>query len=415
MASVDVSVIVPVFNAEDFLSECLDGVTAQSGISLEVLCVNDGSTDSSLAILQEYSSRDPRVRVIDRPNGGASAARNAGLREATGRYICFLDSDDYWRGDELAGLVGRADSDDLDVLLFDAEPFREPGVHDDQWGQFATYYSRSREYSEVVSGPELAATMRRNHDYLPSACLYLVRRALVDDIALQFRPGITHEDNIATFALLLNAGRAAHCLTSFYARRVRAGSISTVDDVAASFRGYFISFLDMSQILSGRTFDPPTAVPLGRIVYQVLRNSYTDFLRLPAGVAEAQLHEFDTDPRATAMTILLSGWRHENNQRIKQIKASSAQLAKVTTDLERATAETARAERATATARAESQVLRGQVACRDQMIANLEQTVASLKQVIARQPPTLQQRVRGLAGRATYGIRLRMPKAGRGA
>lgn len=89
-----VSIVVPVYNAQTYLRETLDSLLAQTYVQMEVVCVNDGSTDSSLSILVEYAQRDPRIRIIDKDNEGVSAARNAGILEVRGEYITFVDADD---------------------------------------------------------------------------------------------------------------------------------------------------------------------------------------------------------------------------------------------------------------------------------------------------------------------------------
>lgn len=89
------SIIIPIYNVEDYLSKCLDSVIEQTLMDIEIICVNDGSKDKSLNILQQYSNNDNRIRIISKENGGLSSARNAGLKVAKGDYICFLDSDDY--------------------------------------------------------------------------------------------------------------------------------------------------------------------------------------------------------------------------------------------------------------------------------------------------------------------------------
>ena len=91
----NVSIIVPVYNVEKYLARCLDSIIAQTARDLEIICVNDGSTDASAAILADYAAKDPRIRVLTQPNGGLSAARNAGLDAATGDWVMFVDSDDF--------------------------------------------------------------------------------------------------------------------------------------------------------------------------------------------------------------------------------------------------------------------------------------------------------------------------------
>lgn len=94
-APVKVSIIVPVYNVEKYLGVCLHSCTNQTLYDIEIICVNDGSTDSSMDILHKFAQTDNRIKIIDKPNGGLSSARNAGLKVANGQMIMFLDSDDY--------------------------------------------------------------------------------------------------------------------------------------------------------------------------------------------------------------------------------------------------------------------------------------------------------------------------------
>lgn len=89
-----ISVIIPVYNTAEYLSACLDSALSQSLRETEFLCINDGSTDNSPEILKKYAQKDSRVRVLTQTNEGLSAARNLGIAEARGKYLCFLDSDD---------------------------------------------------------------------------------------------------------------------------------------------------------------------------------------------------------------------------------------------------------------------------------------------------------------------------------
>lgn len=89
-----ISVVVPIYNVQDYLEECLDSLRSQTLEDIEIVCVNDGSTDGSLEVLEACAARDHRIRIIDKPNGGLSSARNAGIDVARSPYVCFLDSDD---------------------------------------------------------------------------------------------------------------------------------------------------------------------------------------------------------------------------------------------------------------------------------------------------------------------------------
>ena len=100
-----ISVIVPVYNVEKYLSQCADSILSQDYSDLEVIFIDDGSTDASGQICDQYAEKDPRVRVIHQKNGGAAAAKNAGLRMASGKYLSFVDSDDYLEPNVYGGLV----------------------------------------------------------------------------------------------------------------------------------------------------------------------------------------------------------------------------------------------------------------------------------------------------------------------
>lgn len=91
-----ISIIVPVYNVEPFISECINSILIQSYKNFELILVNDGSTDNSPTICEQYASKDKRIKVIHKANGGLSDARNWGLKFSSGEYVVFLDSDDYW-------------------------------------------------------------------------------------------------------------------------------------------------------------------------------------------------------------------------------------------------------------------------------------------------------------------------------
>ena len=118
-----VSVIMPVYNGHDHLRQCLDSVIRQTLKDIEIICVDDGSTDDSAEILKEYAAKDPRVRVILQENGGAGAARNNGLRHAKGRYLSFLDSDDFFEKTMLKKAVDKIQEDQAEFVVFRCDQY----------------------------------------------------------------------------------------------------------------------------------------------------------------------------------------------------------------------------------------------------------------------------------------------------
>ncbi len=122
-----VSIIIPVYNSERFLKECLDSVIWQSYTNLEILCIDDGSKDNSLNILKNYESKDPRIKVFEKENEGkgAASARNMGLKNATGDYILFLDSDDFYTLDAVERLVSKVKTTSADLIIFTVNMFNQ--------------------------------------------------------------------------------------------------------------------------------------------------------------------------------------------------------------------------------------------------------------------------------------------------
>ena len=120
---VKVSVIIPVYNAEKYLRQCLDSVLGQTLKEIELICVDDGSTDRSMEILLEYASKDKRIRVITQKNGGPGKARNTALPYATGKYISFLDADDWFEQDFLEKMFDRSDEVQADICICETQRF----------------------------------------------------------------------------------------------------------------------------------------------------------------------------------------------------------------------------------------------------------------------------------------------------
>lgn len=116
---IKVSVMIPVYNTSKYLKKCLDSVIKQSLKEIEIICVNDGSTDNSLEILKEFSKKDKRIIIIDKKNGGLTSARNAALEIANGEYCLNIDSDDWIEQDYLKNMYEKAEKEDLDILISD--------------------------------------------------------------------------------------------------------------------------------------------------------------------------------------------------------------------------------------------------------------------------------------------------------
>ncbi len=116
---VKISVIIPIYNSEKYLSECLESIINQTFKDIEIICINDGSKDNSLNILNEYLKKDNRIIIVNQKNSGVSSARNKGIRLSTGDFISFIDSDDYLDLNVYEKCVQRIIRDNSDIIIFE--------------------------------------------------------------------------------------------------------------------------------------------------------------------------------------------------------------------------------------------------------------------------------------------------------
>lgn len=234
---IKVSVIIPVYNVEKYLEQCVSSVTGNTLKEIEIICVDDGSTDNSPDILKNFAEKDGRVKIITKENGGLSSARNAGLNVAAGKYILFLDSDDYLDSYALEYLYCEAAAADLDQLFFGAKLF-----YDEDYTPVdkTPDYTRKADYNGVMSGREMFSIMSENADFKPSACLQIIKRKLLEDNSIRFIEGILYEDNPFTIQCLSLAERVRYDDIAFYNRRMRGNSIVTGTSALKSSFNYFL-------------------------------------------------------------------------------------------------------------------------------------------------------------------------------
>lgn len=124
METIKFSIIIPIYNVEQYLAQCLDSVINQTYKNIEIICVNDGSTDNSLKILEEYEQKDKRIKIINQENQGVSVARNTGIEKSNGDYILFVDSDDWLDINTCALLVKEINNKKSDMIYFNYYDYR---------------------------------------------------------------------------------------------------------------------------------------------------------------------------------------------------------------------------------------------------------------------------------------------------
>lgn len=219
LSVVQISVIIPVYNAEPYLPECLDSVLKQTYQNFEIICVNDGSADNSLAVLKEYASLDKRIKVLSQKNQGQSVARNKGLDEAKGKYILFLDSDDFLHPQTLqaARYWAQKNKTPLTAFLYD----REEKIGEFKKTGFETY--NIKHLPNLIRTDLMPYTDKnarpRFHRVVTTM---LFNRNLFKN--LRFKEGIYYEDTYLLFSLLKNNIRTTLLPIPFYKYRLNPKS-----------------------------------------------------------------------------------------------------------------------------------------------------------------------------------------------
>lgn len=239
---VSISVIVPIYNVEPYLKDCLDSLERQSFKDFEVIMINDGSTDNSAKIAAEYTKRNINFKLVNRKNGGLSAARNTGIEHATGKYIFFLDSDDYIKDNALIILYKKSEAENLDIIHFVSDKLvNSENVH--VWKiESGPRYNGS--YPNTYSGIEMLNLFAiYNDEAHPSCCMVFIRRDLIIHNNLKFYEGIIHEDTLFHMQLVYVAKRVAVLNEPLYLQRERSGSITRSFD----YKKYMYSMCILAQ------------------------------------------------------------------------------------------------------------------------------------------------------------------------
>ena len=226
----DVSVIVPIYNGEKYLKKCLDSILSQSLKNIEIICIDDGSTDNTSKILKKYSSKDSRVKIISTENNGQGHGRNIALNEANGEYVAFVDADDWIKSNSLKMLHSKARNNNLDMLFF----------------QMINYIEKSKNYVETElynhqcftnNGIDENTIFNSNdvYDFLfeipvgPVSKLY--KMEFLKSNELKFPEGIIFEDNAFFYNAFLKCNRAGFLKEQFYCRRRHENSVTqTLDE-----------------------------------------------------------------------------------------------------------------------------------------------------------------------------------------
>lgn len=213
-----ISVIVPVYNVEKYLSKCVDSIINQTYHNLEIILVDDGSPDRCGEICDEYATKDNRIKVIHKKNGGLSDARNAGIEVAEGGYIAFVDSDDYIASDMMDVLYHRLIKDGSDMALCNFKYIDEKGE------EIEERKNKSPIKDEVITGIDGMKKLSQDKNwYYVIAWNKLYKKEIFDNI--RFPKGKIHEDEFVIHHIMHACKRISCVALELYYYLQRQGSI----------------------------------------------------------------------------------------------------------------------------------------------------------------------------------------------
>lgn len=216
-----ISVIVPIYNTEKYLVECVESIRKQTYSNIEIILVDDGSTDASIEICDEFAEKDSRVRVFHKENEGVAVARNFGIQQSNGQYVVIVDSDDVAVDKMIEVLYTQIKENDADIAVGDYY------IYDESDGNFYYYITEADYCVEVLSPQELidrqAGAWKWNSTAFMLTTFKLYKKVLFDDVS--FTHGRRFDDEASTHRLFLRSKKTVFVNDNVYLYRRRSGSI----------------------------------------------------------------------------------------------------------------------------------------------------------------------------------------------
>lgn len=265
------SVIIPLYNAGNAFKACMESLLAQTWTALEIIIVNDGSTDNSVDIATYYAENYPQVRLVHQANAGASVARNRGLELAHGEYIAFVDADDITYPRMYETLMNMALQDNLDVAQCNADWCeRETGK---TWQSIPQERIRS---TDVMSGPEWLRMALASRRWTHVVWMGVYRHELIKQCNLKFVPGLHHQDILWSTEFMYNATRARYTEESLYKYFLHDVSVSRKKRIGRKNLSYQRHYIKITRLLDKLNRDYADKIKMypefyQQITYEALR------------------------------------------------------------------------------------------------------------------------------------------------
>ena len=307
------SVIVPVYNTEKYLRECIDSILAQTFTDFELILVNDGSTDGSGAICDEYAAKDPRIQVIHQENGGATVARRSGVSCACGEYITFVDSDDWISKDMYAVMMALLPAD---IVICGIKRATKNGTYNMKCFVEAASYDKQKLHESFYP------TMLFDYDYCqpalpPSLCNKLIRADIIRNVIKNVAENVTYgEDALCSYACLLDAEQIYLTNQWLYYYRENPESVSNVYN-KQMFASLSVLGKEMERLFAARNHDLQSQMYgyLARNSLECIRNELLYHNGVVLNAKKNRINRFLEDP--IIMRALCYAIPHIKDQKTK--------------------------------------------------------------------------------------------------
>lgn len=226
MDCIGISIIIPVYRVERYIEKCLQSIIDQNYHNIEIICVyRDYPGDGSSDILKEFQRKDNRIILLEQRSKGLSGARNEGVQIASGKYIYFVDSDDWLESEALETIFTCMEQDDLDLLCFDAKLKFESTELEKNCGHLWPYLNKKNKYEGVSVGKEIFTDMMLHDEFAMVVWANAFRREWIEAENIRFIENICHEDNPYTIECFLKAQKVRYIDKELYNYRIREDSL----------------------------------------------------------------------------------------------------------------------------------------------------------------------------------------------
>lgn len=274
---IKVSIIIPAYNIEKYIEESILSSINQTLKEIEIIIINDGSTDKTLEIIKKYKKIDNRIKLIDQKNQGVSIARNNGLEVARGKYIYFLDGDDWIENEALNECYNIAENLEIDIIHFNSLKIEEKT----KIKNFSYVKGTNLDENKIYIGEEFVEECFNKNIFRGEVWFNFIKRELIENLKLKFYPGISYEDILFTMKLQNSNYKIKYLNKIFHNYRIREKSITQSKFSFDKYESKFLIFNELkkelknSERIKKKNYRKLIEVIVESIISLGLTNNYT--------------------------------------------------------------------------------------------------------------------------------------------